>query len=89
MIKARDRESALRKALRFGKRGANGKWQPLGEPPGRLGRWVFEGITSLLPIYEPIEDGSEILWNEHASMTLGSLRRRVKPKLSLETFQDS
>lgn len=88
VIKATDRQSAHRKAIRFGKRSANDKWETLGEPPGRLGRWVFEGITSLLPIYEPLDDGSEILWNEHSSITIESVRRRVRPKLSLETFQD-
>jgi len=88
LIRARERESAHRKAIKFGKRSAGAKWERLGEPPGRLGRWIFEGITSLLPIYESLEDGSEVVWTEHPSISIRSLRRRVKSKLSLESFQD-
>ncbi|WP_230659949.1 DUF4288 domain-containing protein [Psychrobacter sp. I-STPA10] len=27
-------------------------------------QWRFEGITELLPIYEPLEDGAEIMYSE-------------------------
>jgi hypothetical protein len=30
-------------------------------------RWVFEGLTELLPAYEEIEDGAEIMWAERTS----------------------
>ena len=39
-------------------------------------RWLFEGITDLLPIYEPLEDGAEIMWAEHDSVELSKLRSR-------------
>ena len=29
---------------------------------GRKGRWSFAGFSSLLPIYEELEDGCELLW---------------------------
>jgi hypothetical protein len=67
---------------------ATGKWELLGDPPGRLGRWVFEGLTGLLPIYEPLEDGSEVLWCEYKNKTLGTLRRRIRLKGKLEAFED-
>lgn len=37
-------------------------------------QWIFEGITDLLPIYEPLEDGAEIMWAEHESVKLSKLR---------------
>ena len=36
-------------------------------------QWVFEGITELLPIYEKLEDGSEIMWTEHPKEKLKDL----------------
>lgn len=43
-------------------------------------QWQFEGITSVLPIYEPLEDGVEIEWVEHAPRALKNLRKWVHPK---------
>lgn len=40
-------------------------------------RWVFEGVTELLPIYEELADGAEIMWAEHEPTRLDQLRRRV------------
>jgi hypothetical protein len=88
ILKAKDREVAYRKATALAKNSATGKWELSGDPPSRLGRWVFEGLTSLLPIYEPLEDGAEVLWCESKNKTLGALRRRVKPKGKLEAFED-
>jgi len=42
-------------------------------------QWVFEGVTELLPIYEKIEDGSEIMWAEHGARKLKNLRKLVRP----------
>lgn len=39
-------------------------------------QWIFEGITDLLPIYEHLEDGAEIMWAEHESVKLSKLRSR-------------
>lgn len=48
-------------------------------------QWVFEGIIDLLPIYERLEDGSEIMWAERqkklkniriCAKTKGQLYRR-------------
>ncbi|WP_266160432.1 DUF4288 domain-containing protein [Dyella silvatica] len=41
-------------------------------------QWVFEGITELLPIYEPLQDGSEIMWTEHESLKLSDLKKRAR-----------
>lgn len=32
-----------------------------GGPDGIPVQWVFEGISDLVPIYEPLQDGAEIL----------------------------
>ncbi len=41
-------------------------------------QWVYEGITELLPIYEPLADGAEIMWAEHRPKKLKNLRALVK-----------
>ncbi len=41
-------------------------------------QWVFEGVTELLPIYEELEDGSEIMWAEHKPTKLKNLRKMVR-----------
>ena len=37
-------------------------------------QWVFEGVTELLPIYEELTDGAEIMWAEHRPRTLKTIR---------------
>ena len=48
-----------------------------GGSKGILVQWVFEGITELLPIYEKLEDGSEIMWAEHKPRKLKNLRNLI------------
>lgn len=48
-----------------------------GGPKGVPVQWVFEGITNILPIYEALEDGSEIMWAEHTATKLKNLRKCV------------
>ena len=43
-------------------------------------QWVYEGITELLPIYEDLEDGAEIMWREHNPKKLKNLKKYVKQK---------
>ena len=43
-------------------------------------KWVFEGVTELLPIYEELEDGSEIMYREHKPKKLKKLRKAVYEK---------
>jgi hypothetical protein len=87
IIKAKDREAAYKRALGLRKE-FSAKWRNYGNPPGRPGRWVFEGLTSLLPIYERLEDGAEIIWHEHANRTVKNIRSFVKKKSELEVFID-
>ena len=43
-------------------------------------RWLFEGVTEVLPIYEALEDGAEIMWSERAPRKLKNLRALVRQK---------
>ena len=60
---------------------ARGNSQPYkGGPKGVDVQWVFEGVTELLPIYEPLADGSEIMWANNRPTKLKNIRARVKGK---------
>lgn len=39
-------------------------------------QWVFEGVTEVLPIYEELEDGAEIMWAERGPRKLRNIRKR-------------
>ena len=43
-------------------------------------QWVFEGVTELLPIYDELEDGSEIMYREHNPTKLKNLRKAIRKK---------
>ena len=51
-----------------------------GGPDGIPVQWVFEGVTELLPIYEELEDGSEIMYREHSQTKLKNLQKIVRKK---------
>ena len=86
IIKAKDREAAFRKAERLGRLGDGAGAYVTTE--GRKGAWRYQGLTSLLPIYEELEDGAEILWVEYDNVTVKRVRSMVKAKKDLETFDD-
>ena len=87
LVKARDRNEAWRKAMAQGRLSEGN--QASDSETGRKGVWRFEGLTSLLPIYEELEDGAEILWVEHAGRSVRSVRALVKRKRDLAVFDDS
>ena len=43
-------------------------------------QWEYMGIVQLLPIYEELEDGSEIMWAENRPRKLKNLKLMVKAK---------
>jgi hypothetical protein len=86
LVKARDREAAWRKALAWG-RLSNGN-EASNVRTGRKGVWRFEGLTSLLPVYDALADGAELMWTEHSGRTVRSIRAMVKKKTELEAFDD-
>ena len=77
IVKASNLEEAYDKVVKV----ANEATTPYkGGPDGVPVQWVLEGVTSLLPIYEELEDGAEIMWAEHNPKKLKNIRKMVTPK---------
>lgn len=86
ILQAPDREAAYAKALVLAAQdGSNFE----SEDGRRKGRWHFEGLTHLLPIYDELEDGAEVMWEEYEGRTVGKIRSWVKQKHELEAFDDT
>ena len=85
LIKARDRNEAYRKALVQGNVCTDSVCGPVN---GRLGHWVFEGLSCLLPIYDKLEDGAEIMLEQAENITVKTVKSCVREKKYLECFQD-
>jgi hypothetical protein len=45
-------------------------------------QWVFEGLSELLPIYDKLEDGCEVMWAPYTKK-LKKIRRRASTKTEL------
>lgn len=77
LVRAKNLNDAYRKVVKIG----NGHTRPYkGGPDARNAvdvQWLFEGIIELLPVYEQIEDGAEIMWGER-SRTLHKIRESAK-----------
>ncbi|WP_338844900.1 DUF4288 domain-containing protein [Massilia sp. W12] len=86
ILQAPDREAAYEKALALAEQDCGSEFEG---SKNRKGRWVFEGLTSLLAIHEELQDGAEILWEEHDNRTLGKIRSWIKRKDELEVFDDT
>jgi len=52
----------------------------LGGDPGVPVQWEYLGITELLPIYEDLVDGAEIMWASNNPRKLKNLKALVKSK---------
>jgi len=46
-------------------------------------QWEYLGVTELLPIYEELKDGAEIMWRECSPKKFKKLKRMVKSKRDL------
>jgi len=84
IIKAKNPDEAYKRAIKIGKQGC----KPYTNTAGERVRFIFEGLTSLVPIYEDLEDGAEILWREYENRSLKKIRSWIKAKKELEVFQD-
>lgn len=85
LIKATNRDEAYRKAIAQGKLGTLSICGPEG---GRQGHWVFEGLASLLPICDKLEDGAEIIWQQATNITVKTVKACVRKRRNLECYQD-
>jgi hypothetical protein len=52
------------------------------------GEWRFAGLRELLPVYDDLEDGAEVLWRVHGRVPVSRIQRMVKSKRSLSVFDD-
>ena len=86
LLKARNRDEAYDKAISLAQQNKSRFKDASGK---RKGRWIFEGLTSLLPIYDELRDGAEITWLEHKNRTVRTIRSLVKRKRELEVFDDT
>ncbi len=89
ILKAVDRESAYKKSIEYGKCGVDGKcdWS---DGKGRKGKWIFEGLSSLLPIYDELDpDGTEILFEDDINLSVGRVKSWIRTKSELEVFDDT
>ena len=75
--------TSLDEAYEKGKKVAREDAKPYkGGPQGVPVQWKLVGITQVLPIYEVLEDGSEIAWAERAPRKLKNLKQMVGSKRS-------
>jgi len=82
-VQASNREQAYKKAIAIGRLSSGGS---IHNSSGRIGKWRFEGLTSLLPVYDDLKHGAEILWVEHENRTVAEVQRMAKRKQELECF---
>jgi hypothetical protein len=75
LVKADNLDEAYDKVVAIGREHAEPYKNGLGEDV----RWAFEGVADLLPVYEKLEDGCEVMWGEK-KRKLKNIRRRVSTK---------
>jgi hypothetical protein len=61
LIKASSPEKAFDKAVKIGR---EGEYKFINADKIEM-EWIFVGIGDLLPIYEDIEDGAELMWTDY------------------------
>ncbi len=77
IVEAKDIEEAYDKTVAF----AAGATEPYkGGREAVEVQWIFEGVTEVLPIYEDLEDGAEIMSAEHRPRKLKNIRKRALRK---------
>jgi Domain of unknown function (DUF4288) len=77
LVKAKSFKQAYEKVARIGHSQTESY---RGGREGVLVRWIYEGVTDLLPVYERLRDGAEIMWTRRNPRTVKALRRLVKSK---------
>jgi hypothetical protein len=82
LIKATNPDEAYEKAVQEAKLGC----EPYKNTDGEEVQFIFEGLTSLIPVYEELEDGAEIMWTEHENKAIKTIKSMVKKKSELEVF---
>jgi Domain of unknown function (DUF4288) len=81
-VRADSPEDAYKKAVKLGRR-VNISYKNLA---GQKVTCRFRGLKHLLVIYDKLEHGAEILYQEHVGVPKSKLRSWSKPKHRLEVF---
>jgi hypothetical protein len=76
LIKATSAEKAYEKAVQIGK---SGEYKFTNTDKIEM-EWIFVGVADLIPIYEDIEDGAEIMWTDYGFISERRTKRIPKTK---------
>jgi hypothetical protein len=85
LIKASSAKEAYSKALKKGKE-HNARYRAGDE--GRPAQWVFRGLRQLLPIYEKIADGAEIMFETYEDVPVSAAKKMVRSRRNLAAFYE-
>lgn len=77
LVRAGDLDEAYDKAVAIG---TEHTAPYKGGPDAVYVQWVLEGVADILPVYEEIEDGSEIMWAERRPRKLANIRKSIRSK---------
>jgi hypothetical protein len=83
LIRADSPDEAYQKARHFGEGGES----EYTNTDGNSVRIKFRGLRNLLPIYETLEDGAEILYEEISGLSNAEISKLVRDKSELAIFQ--
>ncbi len=87
IFQARDRQHAYEKATGYQPTADISEWS---DDSGRTGKWVFEGLSSLLPIYDEIDpEGTEIYFEDYRDITVAEAQSWIRQRTELEAFDGS
>ena len=82
LIRASDPDEALRRTMEH----LSDLGNDYTNPDGVLLRDAVVGLTSLIPIYDSLEDGNEIEWIDHTGETVMDMFERIRDNAKLEAF---
>ncbi len=83
LVHANSPEAAYRKANRIGE-SLQGEWR---NSEKQAVRSRFRGVSDLVPIYEELADGAEILFESRENLTQKQIEKMVRGKRGLAAFQ--
>lgn len=79
LIKADSPEQAYEKAVKLGK---DGEYKFMNADKVEM-EYIFVGIADLLPIYEDLEDGAEIMWTDYGFISDRRTKKMSRTKLEI------
>jgi hypothetical protein len=80
LIRAPSLSAAYDKAMMIAKRQYSSRYKAVS---GRTVQWTALGISSLVPIYESLDDGSEIAWTDRGYLSAKRSEGMVASKMTL------